>query len=222
MKDVLLLHGALGCNAHWNHILPYLDKSFTYHNLNFPLHGHTASPKKDLQLRDLSDFITGYVSAQRLDEFTIMGYSMGGYAGIDLAIRHQEGLVKVITLGTKLNWSPRVAEEEISRISIEGLKPIHEKLEKEHGNAWRDVVYATHSIMKGIGENPIKKEDMAGITIPVHLLVGEKDKMVTAEETKAFAESGHTITWEVVPMQPHLLERVDAGLIAKRINSLLD
>ncbi len=222
MKHVILLHGALGCKSHWLHILPYLNQGYTYHNLNFPLHGGTAAAKKDLTLSDLTQFVSGYVKGQQLDNFVIMGYSMGGYVGLDLAIKHFKGLDKVITLGTKLNWDKTIAEEEISKLSLENLVPIHAKLEKEHGSHWQDVISATHSIMRSIGEQQLLMEDFKNIQIPVCLLLGERDKMVTHEETIMFSESGDTCSYQIIAGQPHLLERVDAELIAGKINALLE
>jgi pimeloyl-ACP methyl ester carboxylesterase len=219
--DVILLHGALGCKGHWNHVLPYLDKGFVYHHLDFPLHGGLESSKKDLTRDDLVNFLTEYIHQHKLDEFMIMGYSMGGYIALHLAIQHQKGLKKVITLGTKLKWSPEIAEEEIARIGLDGLQPIHSKLGAEHGPQWKDVVFATHSIMRSIGKNPIRKEEFEKIEIPAVLLLGEKDKMVTQEETVMFSQNGATCSYEILALQPHLLERVDGELLAAKINALL-
>ncbi len=221
MGHVILLHGALGCKSHWDHVLPHLDTNHTYHNLNFPLHGKTASMKKGLTLADLSGFVSAYATEQQLGNYAIVGYSMGGYVGLDLAIRHERGLKQLVTLGTKLNWSEHIAEEEIAKLSIDNLALIHEKLEQEHGNAWQDVVFATHAIMRSIGQNPLNKEDFGKMQVPVCLLLGEKDKMVTQDETMAFAGSGGSCSYEVMPATPHLLERVDGPMIAAKINKLL-
>jgi pimeloyl-ACP methyl ester carboxylesterase len=221
MRDIILLHGALGSKSHWDHILPYLDKGFRIHNLNFPLHGGDAADHTHLELADLTGFVKYYIHKHNIPKFAIVGYSMGGYAGLDLAIRHMPGMAQLITLGTKLNWNELIAEQEIAKLDLESLTPIHEKLGREHGEQWKDVISATHSIMRSIGKDPIRKEQMQEIQIPVHLLLGEKDKMVTAEETMAFAESSSSCSYEILPAQPHLLERVDAMLVASRINSIL-
>lgn len=221
MRDIILLHGALGCNAHWNHVLPHLEKSYRYHNLNFPLHGGTEATHKELTMDDLQRFVVIYADTHLLESFDIVGYSMGGYVGLDLAIQRFPGLDSVITLGTKLDWSESAAEREISKLTIEGLEPIHAKLEMEHGPQWKDVVSATHSIMRGIGKYPLQKEDFSSIEVPVTLLLGERDKMVTAEETADFAEQGPMCSYEIIPGQPHLLEKTDGALIAEKINAIL-
>jgi pimeloyl-ACP methyl ester carboxylesterase len=221
MQEVILLHGALGCRSHWNHILPYLDKTFSIHNLDFPLHGGSPSSKTELTLDDLSAFVMDYVSSKKLRDFSIMGYSMGGYVGLDLAIRKIPGLNIIVTLGTKLNWDEKIAEEEISKLTIENLAPIHAKLEQEHGSNWQDVVKATHSIMRSIGESPLRSEQLMNTGIPVRLLLGEKDRMVTKEETELFCTGNNACQWEMLPAQPHLLERVDAESTASKINEYL-
>jgi len=222
MKDVVLLHGALGCKSHWNHILPLLDSNYTYHNLDFPLHGGTDSDVQNLSLEVLTDYVKSVVKSKQLNEFIIVGYSMGGYIGLDMARHHFPGLKQLITLGTKLNWNEEIAEHEVSKLSIENLTPIHGKLQQEHGEKWQDVVFATHAIMRSIGQKPISKEDFSDIHIPVSLLLGEKDKMVTTDETISFSEHGSTSRYEIIPAQPHLLERVDASIIAGKINALLN
>jgi pimeloyl-ACP methyl ester carboxylesterase len=221
MKDLILLHGALGCTTHWNHVLPLLDTSFRIHNLNFPLHGKTLSEQKNLTLDDLAVFVADYVAQHQLNSFFIAGYSMGGYVGLELAARNLKGFEKLITLGTKLNWSPDIAEKEIAGLSPERLEPIHGKLEAEHGEHWLDVVEATYSIMRSIGDNPLRKEQLSASRILVRLQVGEKDKMVSVVETISFCEGNKHISYEVLEAQPHLLERVDAALLARKINSFL-
>lgn len=221
MQDLVLLHGALGCSAHWTHILPHLDRHFRIHNLDFPWHGHTAGIKKDLTLADLADFVSEYVEQYQLHDFSIAGYSMGGYVGLELIRRRINGLQHLLTLGTKLAWSPELAEHEISRISIDSLQPIHQKLQTEHGEHWMDVIAATHTIMRSIGRDPLRKELFEDCRVKVNMFVGEKDKMVTYSETESFCNGRTNFECEVLPAQPHLLERVDAILFAGKINTLL-
>jgi pimeloyl-ACP methyl ester carboxylesterase len=221
MQEVILLHGALGCKAHWDHILPFLDKTFSIHNLDFPGHGGSTASNAELTLEELSSFVMDYVSSTQLKRFSIMGYSMGGYVGLDLAIKKMPGLAKVVTLGTKLNWDPEIAEAEISKLSIENLAPIHSKLEQEHGSNWRDVISATHSIMRSIGMKPLRSQQLNELGTPVTLLLGEKDRMVTKDETELFCSGNLNCNWEILAGQPHLLERSDAALTASLINESL-
>lgn len=217
MKDLILLHGALGSSSHWNHIIPGLEGHFTIHNLNFPFHAGEPWADDKLNLGALAHFVDDYIQSNNLTDYTIAGYSLGGYVALELARRSIAGLGIVITLATKLNWNQEIANAENEKLTIENLAPIHARLEAEHGDNWKALIPATHSIISSIGSRPLVPGDFPDINTPITLLLGDRDKMVTVQETESFAASLRHGNYVLVPGQPHLLEKMDGAVIASEI-----
>ena len=45
------------------------------------------------------------------------GHSMGGYVALKLALKRPELVDRIITLGTKFNWTPEVAAKEVKMLN---------------------------------------------------------------------------------------------------------
>lgn len=217
MKDIILLHGALGGRSHWDHIIPGLSGQFNIHNLNFPLHGSEPWSGTELNIDVLAQYVEACIQSNKLTSYIIAGYSLGGYVALELARRHLAGLEMVITVATKLNWDQEIADKENEKLTTANLAPIHHKLMAEHGSNWEALIPATHSIISSIGTKPLRPGDFSGIDTPVTLLLGDRDKMVTLEETEAFAAGIKCGNYMLIPGQPHLLEKMDGPAVAGEI-----
>ncbi|MES2616646.1 MAG: alpha/beta fold hydrolase [Bacteroidota bacterium] len=220
-RHLIFLHGALGCNSHWERFLPAFENSFTIHNLNFPGHGNSDITLDTYSLQALSDTVQQYIQSNNIQAYAIIGYSLGGYVGLQMLADKVQGLTTLITLATKLNWNQAIADEECSKVTLENLAPIHEKLRTEHHQHFDTIVATTRDIMQSIGKHPLSTSDFSDNTIPVHMLLGSKDKMVTVAETLAFAEKCPSFSTSIIEEQPHSLERMNADAVGAACNEFL-
>jgi esterase len=154
----------------------------------------------------------------------LFGYSMGGYVALHLAATRPDLVASVVTLGTKLAWSPEVAERELRQIDpvkIRSKVPrFAEVLEQRHADAggWEQVLARTGALMTAVGGAPaISDEMLARITAPVRLMVGDRDSVVTVEETLGAARRLQRGDLCVLPNTPHPLEQVRLPLVASLI-----
>jgi esterase/lipase len=213
--DILFLHGALGCKKHWEPIVSLLSSQSNIHVLDFPSHGDSDVRLNKIQLSDLVDFVRDYILKHQLNNVTIVGYSLGGYVGLKLAEEHFSGLEKVITIATKLNWNKEIASQEIEQLSkLEHLIP---KFEKEHGPNALNLIKNTSTILQSIGESPLIKSDFADVKIPISMLVGENDTMVTQSEIDEFIAGNPFMDKIILPEQPHLLQKMNASFLSQSI-----
>jgi hypothetical protein len=84
------------------------------------------------------------------------------------------------------------------------------QLRRRHGDAWPDVVRATAKMMLALGERPaLGPEEFSSIPHEVFVTVGEKDTMVTAEESALAGSSLPAGRSLVLPGVPHPFEQVD-------------
>lgn len=208
---VVFLHGALGCSAHWQRFITEAGNNIVMHTPDLPGHGQSTETLENYNTETLAQWVDTYAKNNIEGRYHLVGYSMGGYIALQMVKDGYKNIASVTALATKLNWSPTIAAEECSRLTLESLAPILDKLKQEHGIHYEQLLPVTRQILTAIGENPLHASDFANNTCPVKLLLGERDKMVTQEETIAFAEAAKSFSVEILPAQPHLLERMETS-----------
>lgn len=227
MKKLLLLHGALGAESHFSELKNELQGKYELHSLNFEGHGGRASQtvfSLELFVRNVLD----YLREHEITSCSIFGYSMGGYVALKLAADHPELLSEIVTLGTKFDWSPETAESEVALLNPEkieakvphfaaALASLHAPLD------WKELMHKTGQFMLDLGKNPVLTPAiLKQIKIPVTLLLGSKDTMVTVDETALVQGLLPNARMERVEGWPHPIERIDARELALRLTEILD
>ena len=96
-------------------------------------------------------------------------------------------------------------------------------LEKRHApNDWKELLGKTIDMLNSMGQdNPLKPEDYTGINHPCMILLGDRDKMVTLDETLAVYKNLPNAQMAVLPGTAHPLEQVNADLLAFMIKRFL-
>ena len=223
---VMLLHGALGSAAHFEPLLPLLPAEWDVHAFSFS--GHGGRP-----------FGTGFSNAffveetiaemDRLgwDRCDFLGYSMGGYVALSLALKYPERVGKVLTLGTKLHWNPEIAQKEAGMLvpeKIEAKVPAFaEALARRHAPTdWKELCRKTAAMMAELGEtNPLAPENLMPLSHPVRICLGDADNMVSREESQAVADVLANGEFVLLENTPHPLEKVDMGVLAAAARAFL-
>ena len=192
-KDLVLLHGALGCKEQLEPLTALLSEQFSIHLMDFEGHGRRQSELPysiDLFVENLLT----YLEDNNLTEVSVFGYSMGGYVALSAAIKAPQRFSKIITLGTKFSWSPAEAKKEIQLLNREIIQEkvpaFANRLSHLHGKEhWQNLMLKTAQMMKEMGDSK-RTEDALFKTVstPSVIGIGDKDKMVTQEETKKYAD----------------------------------
>jgi pimeloyl-ACP methyl ester carboxylesterase len=219
MHPILLLHGALGAKTQLEPLAGLLRQRYEVHLINFSGHGGVAS-EGAFSIACFAAEAAQYLDDRQLPALPVFGYSMGGYVAMYLA-RHMPGrLSRIITLGTKYHWDEGTAAREAGMLDpalIEEKTPAFaEALRQRHAPAdWKALLRATAALMQALGSAPaLEAADYAAITQPCLLMVGDRDKMVTLQETVAVYKALPEAQLAVLPATPHPLEKVDTALLA--------
>ncbi|RYZ19526.1 MAG: alpha/beta hydrolase [Chitinophagaceae bacterium] len=226
MRPLLLLHGALGGPDILQPLSALLQDQFTLYCPALP--GHAGVPTEEYRMEGLVDFLEAYLDREGLERPLLFGYSMGGYAALALAARAPGRLGAVATLATKLHWTPEGATKEARMLqpeTIEAKVPAFaDALARRHAPLdWKAVVAGTAALMQDLGNNPLlTAEQYRRIADPVLLLLGDRDGMVSIEETRdAFAQiSGAQLG--LLPGTPHPLEKVPVELLAAMLRHFFE
>lgn len=226
MEPLLLLHGALGSRTQLAALAEQLAPHCDVHTLDFPGHGGTPATES-FSIPYFARHVQQYCSEKGLARVTIFGYSMGGYVALYLA-RQQPHLVgRVITLATKFHWDEATAAREVKMLQpelIEQKVPQFAKtLRERHAPAdWTGVLHHTAMLLQGLGQqNALAPEDYKAITCPCLLMLGDRDKMVTLEETAAVYRQLPQGQLAVLPNTPHPLEAVSVDRLAWMIRQAM-
>lgn len=227
MKHLLLLHGALGHSANFLSLLPFLEKNFIIHTLTFYGHGGKEFPSESLKMDHYVEQIKNYCEEKSLDKVSIFGYSMGGYAAILYASQYPNVVEKVITLATKIAWSPETAQKEVKMLHaetiLEKVPKFAEHLSSLHGiDSWKKLTKEVAHLLLDLGENPrIHSDLLKNMTTPMQFMVGDKDKMVSIQETYEAYLSSTNANFSVLPNTIHPLEKVDADVLTLHLKKFL-
>jgi pimeloyl-ACP methyl ester carboxylesterase len=212
MQPLLLLHGAIGSKAQFD-AFARLKEKFVVHTMNFSGHGGRDFAD-EFTIEKFADDVLDYLSQHNLTSVNIFGYSMGGYVALYLAKHHPEKVNAAFTFATKFNWTPEVAEHQTK---LQNAEKIEEKipdfarqLEQLHfPTSWKLVLKKTSDMMSQLGrQNPLSVEDLNNIKQKVLIGIGDKDTMVTLEETITAYRNLPNSNLIVFPETPHAFEKL--------------
>jgi pimeloyl-ACP methyl ester carboxylesterase len=227
MPEILLLHGALGSSAQLKPLSSALESRFSVYTYDLAGHGGTLMPDK-FSIPDFSEEIISFLDQNKIEKISIFGYSMGGYIAAYIARHFPERVYKIATLATKYEWNPEIAQKEIRMLDVkkisEKVPAFAEQLRSRHQpNDWKTVVEKTSLLLTGLGNNEgLRDEDFSQISTAALLIAGDRDTMVTAEETISVYRKLPNAAFAVMPSCAHPIEQVNVELLAKLISDFIN
>ncbi|MBK7309184.1 MAG: alpha/beta hydrolase [Chitinophagaceae bacterium] len=227
MQQILLLHGAIGAADQFSLLQEELADSFTVHSLNFSGHGSSPFVAASFSIELFASEVIEFLDKQEIKSINIVGYSMGGYIAMYLATHHPERINKIITLATKFRWDETIALHETKMLNAgkieEKLPDFASALQKRHApNNWKTVLEKTAAMLIEMGkDNPLKPGDYLAIQHPVLLMLGDRDKMVTLDETVEVYKNLPMAQLAILPDTAHPIEMVNQARLALEIRSFL-
>ncbi len=227
MKNpLLLLHGALGCKDQWGPLQEKMAGQPIFYMFNFSGHGGQLVPEKFSIKLFVHDTLT-FMDLNELDRVDIFGYSMGGYVALQLALEHPERVEKIITLGTRFDWTPESAARDVRMMDPEIIEQkipaFATTLHYRHApQDWKQVMRQTANMMTALGNGAaMTEDDFKYIPHPALICIGTQDHMVSQEESAWVANmlpAGHL---ECIEGFKHPFESVDQDTLAQIIISFL-
>ena len=181
-KPIILLHGNQESHEIFDKLIDKLKDNYKVYAIDSRCHGKSENPidiSYDLMCDDIIDFI----KKLHIDSPMLYGFSDGGIIGILVAIKEPNLLSKLIVSGA--NITPDV----FTTFDLLLTKLFY---------------FFTRSkyIKMMLDEPNIPLKDLQKITIPVHVLAGEKD-VIKFEHTKLIADNIKNSTMEIIPKEKH-------------------
>lgn len=220
MQKLILIHGALGNSQEFDQITPLLSQNFEVVTYEIPHHGIKKNASTPFNITALTEEFCDFLEDQ--GESIVYGFSLGGYIALSAALQTTKNIQGIITHGTKLDWSPEIATKEVGGLEGDFLRKtpsFYEYLENLHGDYLNDLLEKTVALMQNLGDHPVlTRGELNKLDIPVRLVRGGKDKMVSRSETVNVAKmlgNGHYFE---VPFFPHPLGFIQPRHIARMID----
>jgi pimeloyl-ACP methyl ester carboxylesterase len=222
---ILLLHGALGGRDQLAPLAEALAEVVDAPVRALEFAGHGGTPP---DAADAAGYAIERLSAQVARALggpaVLFGYSMGGYAALHLAAEAPARVAGVVTLGTKLAWTPEYAAREAARLDAAVIRAkvpaFADALARRHAGAggWEGVLARTAGLLTALGADPLlSPARLAAVACPVRLLAGDRDATLSAAECEAAAGALPRGEFRVLPDTPHPLEQVDARRLAREV-----
>ncbi len=226
MQTLILTHGALGSSADLDKLAEALQKeNYNVFTFSFSGHGNTDF-ETDFDIEQFTLELQQFILKNALVQPSVIGFSMGGYVALNLARRSPEIIDKIITLGTKFNWSKEVVEKEVKLLDAEVMltkvPAFAKSLELKHGEKWKTLLLRTAQLMRGISANNyLNPESLINIKNKTLVGLGDKDQMVTLEETISVYRSLPKANMYILPNTKHPIEQLNSTLFVAVIKDFL-
>lgn len=217
-KKILFLHGALGAGANFAPLIQQCEPLFDSISVDFPGHGQNKDPL-DFSIENFSDFLNDYISKNFDGPIAVFGYSMGGYIALDAITKRPELFDKVLTLATKFHWNESEASKQISMLDVEKIEakiPHYASyLASIHpAQDWKNVVKNTVALIQQLGTHPpLNSEQLSLLNHAICVGLGDKDNMVTLQETEKVYKQLKNGRLFVIPNMQHPIEKMNVSLV---------
>jgi len=220
---LICLHGAIGASSQ---LKPLHEKFSALHPPRriylFDFTGHGGKPlPAAFSIKLFAEDLLQWMDEKNIILNAAVGYSMGGYVALYIARHYPERVEKIMTVATKLAWDVPTSQKEVKMLDPQKIKDkvpkFAEALQHRHApEKWEDVLAKTADMMLSLGAKPeLAEEDFKSVTHDVQLCVGDRDTMVSIEETLAAYRLLPKGSFVVLPLTPHPIEQMNADLLTE-------
>ena len=181
-SPIILVHGNGETHEIFNELVEKLKVNYKVYAIDSRCHGksqNTQTISYDLMAED----IIAFIKELNITSPTFYGFSDGGIIGLLIAIKHPNLLSNLIISGAN------ITPDAITKPMMLFIK--------------LSYFFTRNKLIKlMITEPNISLEELHKITIPVHILVGEKD-CIRLEHTQLIADNIKNSTLEIIKNETH-------------------
>lgn len=176
---VLLLHGGSATLESFCKQIPELSRHFKVIAAESRGHGRTADAPGPLSYAQMAEDFVALIRYLGLPSVSIVGWSDGGVIGLHLAMHYPELVDKLVTFGANFHYQgvtdefKAAVENSESKDHPAFLVSLYEKLSPDGPEHW-PIFFAKLKEM-WLTSPTYTAEDLAKITVPTMILVGDKD-----------------------------------------------
>lgn len=219
-KCLALIHGA-GDNLHmWYNQVPVFSRRFRLLTYDVRGFGETELPESGFGMEVLADDLCELLRALAIDEAFVLGYSMGGRIGLQLALQHPEVVKALVLANSGVGVAPRTPEAEERRralasllergdievvseqMTVASFSPGFKERNPETFQRYKDVKLRNDP--RGFARlwgamATASPPDLSGLSCPVLIIAGEQDGFMPLDTARAAQSAIPNSRLEVLP-----------------------
>ncbi len=205
-EPVVLLHGAFGAIDLWGPILTTLAATHQVIAVEFQGHGHTADIDRPFSIEQWADDVAALMGQLAIERADVVGYSMGGMTGLQLAIRHPDLVRKLVAVSANYRtdgyYPELLAGLEMMTPDIFVGRPEHEAYLRHAPNPEDfPTLVEKHKAFDAAGF-AWPEEDVAAIAAPTLLVYADSDIVRPEHAVDLFRLLGGGVPGGLTPDPP--------------------
>lgn len=221
--SLVFLHYFGGSSHTWSPVIDELNGDFHCIAIDLPGFGASDSFTDELSVNDTTEIVAGVIDSLQLEQYVLIGHSMGGKIALSLAARKPLGLKRVVLFAPSPPTPEPMSDEEREQLLsaynnraalINNINNITSRQLSDFdiNNLVTDNLRASESAWKAWVQHGSQEDislQMSNVNIPVVVVNGRDDKKFTNEflrnefvkyfqkvHFKEIAESGHLLPVE--------------------------
>jgi pimeloyl-ACP methyl ester carboxylesterase len=224
---VVLLHGFPLSRAMWVEQLSGIGSIYRVIAPDLRGHGESPAPEGVYTMDEMADDVIELVDTLLSDEPIVLGgLSMGGYVALSLVARYPQRVRALMLMDTRAGAdTPEAAQnrEATARAVLDAdkaspvveamlprlfskltLEERPERVEPLRAVMERTTARGIAGALRGMAMRPDRSGDLARISVPTLVVVGQEDVITPPAEAKALADAIPNARLEVIPKAGHL------------------
>jgi pimeloyl-ACP methyl ester carboxylesterase len=191
-QPLILLHGGFGVIGMFEQNLPALAEKRQVIAVELQGHGHTADMERPLSFEQMADDVAALIKHLGLENADILGYSLGGGAALQTAIRHPNVVRKLVLVSTPCKsdgWDPEVRAGMKSMNAEVGKTWVGSPMYQAYASVapkpedWPALVGKMGQLLS---QDYDWSEAVLALKSPVMIVVGDADSVRTAHAVEFF------------------------------------
>jgi pimeloyl-ACP methyl ester carboxylesterase len=201
-EPLVVLHGAYMTIDAMGEVVPSLAETRQVIAVELQGHGHTADIGRPLSYEQMADDTAALLRHVGIEQADVFGYSMGGAAALQVAIRHPEVVRKLVVASASYTSEGAHPEllEMIPSLTPEAFAgtPMEEEYLRTAPNP--DDFPTLVAKLKRLDMEPFAwpQEDIRGIAAPTLLVVGDSDAIRLEHAVEMFRLLGGGVMGDLV------------------------
>jgi pimeloyl-ACP methyl ester carboxylesterase len=191
-EPLIVLHGGLGGIPEFGQLIPLLAESRQVIAVEMQGHAHTADIDRALSYENLANDVAALIEHLGLEKADILGFSLGGGVALRTAIQHPEVVNHLIVISAPFRREDMYAE---FRTGMEAMNaeaasfmletPMYALYAATAPNVddWATLIGKVGDMMR---QDYDWSSEVAGITAPTLMIVGDSDMLNPAHAVELF------------------------------------
>ena len=194
---LILLHGLMGALSNWNSVVNEFKKDY---RVIIPLLPLYDLPLLTTGVKTLAKFVHKFVRFKKLQNFTLLGNSLGGHVGLIYTLNHPEEVKMLVLTGSSGLYENAFGGSFPRRESYDFIKEKVEFTFYDPATATKELVDEVYQIVNdrvkvirilAMAKSAIRhnmSKDIHKIKAPVCLIWGKEDKITPPDVAIEFSQ----------------------------------